>query len=196
MLRTSLSQYSHQHGLGNIAPDQWQFDRGEYGKPRLCKVQFKQTGILFNLSHSGDYLLIGIMHSRFAYSDILLGVDIERERKNTNIHTIISRYFSASETADLLALPRQLQRQRFFDLWTLKESYIKATGKGLATRLSDFSFHLSDDSEAEAIHLSPEPIYQDRAWFLHLHRLHSDYRVAVSVSLSSIVSCRNTVTFP
>ena len=56
---------------------------------------------------------------------------------------IAERYFSKQEITELFALPADVQRNRFFDYWTLKESYIKAWGQGLAIPLSDFSFHIN-----------------------------------------------------
>ena len=55
----------------------------------------------------------------------------------------MKHYFSDAELTDLLELNKEEQRERFFDLWALKESYIKATGKGLATSLRSFSFDFS-----------------------------------------------------
>ncbi|BFL83102.1 hypothetical protein LFREDSHE_15520 [Shewanella baltica] len=48
------------------------------------------------------------------------------------------------------------QRQRFFDLWALKESYIKATGLGLAQSLKSFAFELKpfEQLAAESLELS------------------------------------------
>ncbi len=130
---------------GTLNPNEWQFEYGEKGKPRLTPGQFALSGIDFNLSHSGDWLLLAIYQQpkRQGMLPLELGVDIERCRSRTNIHSILNHYFSEPETAALLALPKELQRDRFFDLWALKESYIKAKGLGLALSLKSFGFDLS-----------------------------------------------------
>lgn len=126
-----------------LSPEQWQFDYGKQGKPELTAAQYAQTGINFNLSHSGDWLLIGVLQAPAHGKRYALGVDIERRRDSTNIHTILKRYFAEPEITDLLALDASKQRDRFFDLWALKESYIKACGKGLAMVLASFSFDIN-----------------------------------------------------
>ena len=134
-LRAILSQYAP------LLPDEWRFEYGTKGKPRLCAELRDQTGLEFNLSHSGDYLLLGVMKA--GCENIELGVDIEHARTSTDIYPILNHYFSPQEVITLLNLPRDRQRQRFFDLWALKESYIKATGQGLAKSLKSFGFDLS-----------------------------------------------------
>lgn len=137
-----------------IAPQDWCFEYGEKGKPSLHLEQFLNTGIEFNLSHSGDWLLIALAQDDDTAATIKrplprlgLGVDIERARASTNIYPILKHYFSPLETEALLALPGEIaQRQRFFDLWALKESYIKATGLGLAQSLKTFGFELMPDA--------------------------------------------------
>jgi 4'-phosphopantetheinyl transferase len=126
-----------------LLPNEWQFDYGKQGKPELTAAQYAQTGINFNLSHSGDWLLIGVLQATAHGKRYALGVDIERRRDSTNIHTILKRYFAEAEISDLLALDASKQRDRFFDLWALKESYIKACGKGLAMVLASFSFDIN-----------------------------------------------------
>ncbi|WP_228768385.1 4'-phosphopantetheinyl transferase family protein [Shewanella sp. TC10] len=140
-LRSVLSHFA------SVEPDEWQFEYGEKGKPKLTAAQFAQTGLHFNLSHSGDWLLIGVVNTNGAaqqQTEIELGVDIERRRETTNIHSILNHYFSKPEEAALLALPEKQQRERFFDLWSLKESYIKAKGLGLALSLKSFAFELNN----------------------------------------------------
>lgn len=137
-----------------IAPQDWCFEYGAKGKPSLSHEQFLKTGIEFNLSHSGDWLLIALAQdddtpatAKTAQPRLGLGVDIERSRASTNIYPILNHYFSPLETEALLALPGEIaQRQRFFDLWALKESYIKATGLGLAQSLKSFAFELMPDA--------------------------------------------------
>lgn len=70
-----------------------------------------------------------------------IGCDIESRSRTTDFKSIASRYFSASEVKALLALPTTQQRARFFEYWTLKEAYVKATGQGLSVPLNAFSFN-------------------------------------------------------
>ncbi|MEZ9189684.1 4'-phosphopantetheinyl transferase superfamily protein [Vibrio sp. 10N.286.52.F8] len=135
-LREVLSIYS------DLTAEEWRFEYGEKGKPSLIAEQQHKTGLNFNISHSQDHLLIAVCRTKG--QPLQLGVDIEHARSSTNIAAIMKHYFSEFEINDLLELDEVSQRERFFDLWALKESYIKATGKGLATSLRSFSFDFSN----------------------------------------------------
>ncbi|NMH64585.1 4'-phosphopantetheinyl transferase superfamily protein [Shewanella sp. SHSM-M6] len=192
-LRLLLSQY------GALAPHQWHFDYGKYGKPGLSSVQRQATGLEFNLSHSGEWLMVGVLQTHGMR--VQLGVDIEHERVRTDIHPILRHYFSAVESTALLALPADEQRGRFFDLWALKESYIKAKGMGLALALDSFSMDLSrpglgkltlntdipGQSDTGLPLLSrigleaQEAEFDSGLWQCSLGRLNADYRFAVSL---------------
>ena len=91
----------------------------------------------------------------------------------------MKHYFSGKELADLLELSKEEQRERFFDLWALKESYIKATGKGLATSLRSFSFEFSNLTEQTLpIHASDfQPNLQDEI------RLYREIRLDSGIGL-------------
>ena len=54
------------------------------------------------------------------------------------------------------------QRQRFFDLWALKESFIKATGLGLAQSLKSFAFELMPDA---LVQTHPNQVALRHQWF-------------------------------
>ena len=60
--------------------------------------------------------------------------------------SIASNFFSRKECSDLFNLPNKEQRDYFFRLWVLKESFIKAEGKGLSIPLDSFSFELEGSS--------------------------------------------------
>lgn len=135
-LREVLSIYS------DLTAEEWRFEYGEKGKPSLIAEQQHKTGLNFNISHSQDHLLIAVCQTKG--QSLQLGVDIEHARSSTNIAAIMKHYFLEFEINDLLELDEVSQRERFFDLWALKESYIKATGKGLATSLKSFSFDFSN----------------------------------------------------
>ncbi|MCL9773982.1 4'-phosphopantetheinyl transferase family protein [Vibrio methylphosphonaticus] len=199
MLRGILSRYSP------IQPQHWVFEYGEKGKPRLSNLQRTQTGLEFNLSHSKDYLLIAVLQSDD--ESLMLGTDIEHSRESTDIHAIMTHYFAAQEINDLNVLPLEKQRDRFFDLWALKESYIKATGKGLATSLKQFYFDFNqatphcvsfvdNDNKSNTakdlvisyditVHFTPEhqKSHKNAAanWQSYLGRLDDQYRIAVTL---------------
>ncbi|OBS93703.1 4-phosphopantetheinyl transferase [Vibrio tasmaniensis] len=158
-LRAILSLYSC------LSAEEWRFEYGEKGKPRLIEKQQIETGLNFNISHSKEHLLIAVCQREG--KQVQLGVDIEHARSSTNIDSIMKHYFSDRELTDLLELSKEEQRERFFDLWALKESYIKATGKGLATSLRSFSFDFSNLTEQTlSLHASDfQPNLQDEIRF-------------------------------
>ncbi len=170
-LRKVLSRYS------DLMPEAWRFEYGEKGKPSLVAKQQLKTGLNFNISHSKEHLLIAVCQREG--KQVQLGVDIEHARSSTNIDSIMKHYFSDKELADLLELSKEEQRERFFDLWALKESYIKATGKGLATSLRSFSFEFSNLTEQTLpIHASDfQPNLQDEI------RLYREIRLDSGIGL-------------
>ena len=96
---------------------------GEKGKPVLNG----KTGIHFNLSHSGRYVA-GV------FSDEEVGIDVEQIRKGQM--KVAERFFCPEE---YLALQKGKMKKAdcyFTELWTRKESYIKAVGKGIALDLA------------------------------------------------------------
>ena len=81
----------------------------------------------FNVSHAGDYV-VGVL------SDCEVGCDIE---KNANAPLeVAEHYFYHSELAYIKAAKNK--DKAFFTLWTLKESYMKMTGRGMSLPLDSF----------------------------------------------------------
>ena len=66
-----------------------------------------------------------------------VGVDVERLRKVNP--GLAERFFSPDEVAMLKALSPEKQTEQFIQLWTLKESFLKAIGRGLTRNLNSFS---------------------------------------------------------
>ena len=93
------------------------FEKNEYGKPAL--KDYKE--IQFNLSHSGNWVVC-------ALSDKAIGVDVE-EIKAKNLD-IAKRFYAPAEYEWLKN--SENPNQLFFTYWTLKESYVKAEGKGMS----------------------------------------------------------------
>lgn len=104
-----------------------EFLLNDYGKPHLKGFD----DFHFNISHSGEWIACAIDEKE-------VGIDIE---KINHIELdIAKRFFTKNEYIDLINKPEQNRIDYFYDLWTLKESYIKARGMGLSIPLNSFSF--------------------------------------------------------
>lgn len=113
-----------------------QFGKNEYGKPFLQGF----PNFHFNLSHSGEWVVCAIDNEQ-------IGIDVEKI-KSIDL-SIADRFFSKQEVQDIHSKPKDEQLPYFYDIWTLKESYIKAWGKGLSIPLDSFSLSVHADGRIE-----------------------------------------------
>ena len=109
-----------------------EISRGEGGKPRIA------GGPEFSLSHSGERVLC-------ALSDEAVGADIQQLRPYKP--ALVRRFFTAEEGA---WLEEQRERDLAFSLlWSLKESYVKLLGSGIAGgHLDSFTVRIAPDGRA------------------------------------------------
>ncbi|CAN5910450.1 4'-phosphopantetheinyl transferase superfamily protein [soil metagenome] len=109
------------------------FEVGEVGKPHMAGSDSGR--LAFNLSHSGDLMLLAFARSG------RVGVDVERwsERLGDPERArIAASVFSTGEQAALAHLPEAHRRAAFYTVWTRKEAYLKATGAGISRGLKHF----------------------------------------------------------
>ncbi|WP_410985596.1 4'-phosphopantetheinyl transferase family protein [Bacillus cereus] len=110
------------YGLSNTNIE---FENNEYGKPGLKGF----NNLFFNISHSADWIVCVVDGNS-------VGIDIEKvgsiEYEN------IIQFFSDEEKKVLNLKESTEKEEYFYDLWTLKESYVKAIGKGLSIPLNSF----------------------------------------------------------
>jgi 4'-phosphopantetheinyl transferase len=108
------------------------FYKNKYGKPCLknnCNVQF-------NISHSGDWIIAAI-------HDLPIGVDIQKIQP-VNMD-IAKRFFTPDEYKEIMRKDNEERLSYFYELWVLKESYIKAVGKGMNIPLNSFCFQIQEN---------------------------------------------------
>lgn len=134
------------------------FETNKYGKPALPGC----PEFAFNISHSGDWTAL-------ATDSCEVGVDVEREKEIDM--DIAKRFFSPREYEDLMAQPASGRLSYFFDLWTLKESFIKAVGKGLSHPLDKFAMVF----EGEAVRIIKE---DPENWFFRQYPMKDGYKLA------------------
>lgn len=72
-----------------------------------------------------------------------MGIDVE-QKGNADQETAAG-IFSEEEQQDLSAKSADDLRSRFYHLWTLKESFVKCTGKGFFTDMGSFTIKIGDD---------------------------------------------------
>jgi 4'-phosphopantetheinyl transferase len=99
------------------------FQNGSHGKPALLQPS---SALEFNVSHSGDCVLIGVT------SGVPCGVDIERRRVNGGELAISDKFFCQREVEWLAR-----SEDHFPRLWVAKEAIIKAVGRGLSVHLRE-----------------------------------------------------------
>jgi 4'-phosphopantetheinyl transferase len=104
----------------------------QYGKPHFRN----RNDFYFNISHSGVWVVcaVGIKP---------VGVDVEQV---VPVDLNVARnYFSPEEYMDLMGVDDGRKLDYFYELWTLKESFIKAVGKGLRIPLNSFSARIHNE---------------------------------------------------
>ncbi len=112
-------------GYLDIAPETVRFSYSEKGKPSLAS-EWEASNIQFNVSHSHEMALYAVGRRR------LVGIDVERIRSTPVAEELADRFFLPRECGVILGAPRDLRQEVFFNFWTQKEAYLKATGEGVS----------------------------------------------------------------
>ncbi len=112
--------------LGLLPKEKGAFSIGyrEGGKPFLREGE----GLFFNLSHSGDYVCCAVGREE-------TGVDIQ---VHTKVRQSLPERFFTQEDNRRLKEAGMEREALFFRMWSIKESYLKLTGKGIGAGLSSF----------------------------------------------------------
>ncbi|KAL9828354.1 putative holo-[acyl-carrier-protein] synthase [Arabidopsis thaliana] len=115
-----------------VDPKALMFKKNMYGKPEVDWQNYTNCNnppLHFNISHTDSLIACGVtVH-------VPVGIDVEdKERKiKHDILAFAERFYSADEVKFLSTLPDpEVQRKEFIKLWTLKEAYVKALGKGFS----------------------------------------------------------------
>lgn len=128
-----------------IMDEELKIGKNEYGKPILTDY----PEIHFNVSHSGDWVIC-------AFSAFPVGVDVELNREHDI--EIAKRFFAEVEYKTLLK--SENTSDLFIKYWTLKESYVKAEGKGMSIPFDSFSFLVSGNEIELLVEGKPCNTYQ------------------------------------
>lgn len=129
------------------------------------KPFFKNSDIMFNITHSGDWIILAITQREN------IGIDYEHMKKNSNSLKIAARFFSVSENQELTTTGSTQQGLVFNQMWSAKEAILKAVGLGIAHMLKQVTvspaahtFHFDHDPTR---HYTLSGFFWDHGW-LHV----------------------------
>ncbi|KAF9613351.1 hypothetical protein IFM89_007429 [Coptis chinensis] len=202
LVRTTLARYTN----SVVSPSLFKFRKNNFGKPEVdwqCDKNWKPPPLHFNLSHTSSLIACGVT------VDMPIGIDVEEKQRKTrnNLSSLARRFFTLDEVDYLNTISNpEIQRQEFIKLWTLKEAYVKALGKGFSaapfntftirfrgtSRLSLQKCGHSNSEESEIIvETLAEPKNVTTNWRFALLELASSHYVAICVENKRIKGVEN-----
>ncbi len=151
-LRLILARYT-----GTLDPGAISLANDARGKPRLARASGCRP-VEFNLSHSGDAVLVALTRTRH------VGVDVETLDRAPDAEAIARRFFAAPELARILASPPAQRAGLFLRHWVMKEAFVKGLGLGLGA-IDLKAFAMDPDATNGRIHpLTREMHRHSKTW--------------------------------
>lgn len=158
-------------GYLNVTPGKIIFSYAENGKPELGG-ELSKSGLKFNLSHSRDRALLGVVN------ESCIGVDIEFINPEFSSDEIAQRFFAPGEVSRLQAMPAKERPVAFFSCWTRKEAYIKAVGQGLSLPLDSFEVAFGPGVQPSLLRVEASPDEAGR-WSMYSIATAEGYAAAI-----------------
>ncbi|MBO4356122.1 MAG: 4'-phosphopantetheinyl transferase superfamily protein [Clostridia bacterium] len=128
-------------------PDELTVSFGPHGKGYFKEIKEKFN---YNISHSGEYVICAVNHGPEE-----IGCDIEKIREIDP--KTPERFFTENECKMINRSKTESERTRtFFRIWTLKESFIKATGYGFSLPFKSFETEINGKTSAVRQNVTPK----------------------------------------
>ncbi|MDR2172744.1 MAG: 4'-phosphopantetheinyl transferase superfamily protein [Burkholderiales bacterium] len=162
-----------------ISPASLRFQTDTHGRPHLAAPFTNGTIRDFNLSHSGDKLLIGILYSTAPQSWQRIGVDLESLQRSRDTARLAHRVLCAREQHTLEGLEHEERQRRFLHYWVLKEAFSKAVGTGFSLGFDAMDFDI-DTASVPCARALPEPHRPDD-WTLQFLPLGQPFVAALAL---------------
>lgn len=119
VLRLLLSNYY------NCSPKEMKFIFNEFSKPLLSKV-LNGNEISFNLAHSDNLAVYIFSQNR------RIGIDLEKTQDLADMEALTELFLNEYEKKWYNKISLANRKEIFYRIWTCKEAYIKAIGKGFS----------------------------------------------------------------
>jgi 4'-phosphopantetheinyl transferase len=162
-----------------VMPTAWPWREGPQGRPEIDDAT---TPLRFNLAHSAGLVccVLGVGRE--------VGIDVEDAERAATDPAIVPRFCSPDEGA-AIGVGQPGWRDRFLQVWTLKEAYLKARGVGISVHLADIDFAVAA-SPPPAAHEGPDVRVRflgtladaDPRWAFRLRRPTPQHLAAIAAS--------------
>lgn len=159
-LRNLLGRYL------NAAPESVKLKLDACRKPYLIN---NPQGIQFNLSHSGDKVVLAF---RFNAQAATIGIDVEQVNRRYDYTSVIKDFFSPQEQQHIRKDP---SLELFFKYWTRKEALIKALGGDLSIEMRNLNVSNSTNI-CKSEHYEPGQIF-----YLQTFKVDHNYMVSLAI---------------
>ena len=158
--------------------------RSDKEKPILMNPKDDSFG--FNISHQGDYCVLAAQQGKVGVD--VMNYDYTRLSYLDSFFNNFDKILSNSEWDFVRLGPSDIAKlQRFYRLWALKESYLKAEGTGIPFGLSRISFHCPTVTLTQDSVVTDTIVYVDGCrlddWIFEESLLDKDHCIAVACSL-------------
>ncbi|MHB1861432.1 MAG: 4'-phosphopantetheinyl transferase family protein [Gemmatimonadaceae bacterium] len=168
ILRGALSHYA------DVEPAAWRFVTTHGGRPELA-TPFDALGLRFSVSHTPGLVACLVSHT------IDAGLDIEGVvGRVADVFKLAAVVCSPAEREEMERLPPDAAHARFYELWTLKESYVKARGTGLRLALNKMTF-TGGGHDSIAVRLDGTVEDDPRQWQFALWRPTPEHQGALAL---------------
>lgn len=151
----------------SCSPEEIKLEYNDFGKPLISG----DTPCYFNVSHSGEWVVCAVDKDE-------IGIDIE-QKDDIDIE-IARRFFTCREYRYILGGDPVTRMDRFYEIWTFKESYIKAVGKGLSIPLQSFEIEieLQEPGESSRAKIGRNS-NSNNIWYLKQFNCNANYKLAI-----------------
>lgn len=167
LVRTVLSRRT------GVPTGRWVFGQNPQGRPHIESPVLPEP-VHFNLSHASGLVALAVGdHPE-------IGVDVENVQRRLSWEDLAASYFSTHEQAVLAQTAPTQRRARFFEIWTLREAYVKARGLGLSLPFERFQFMFEGESVALACRADCGD--DGQRWRLFRYRPTPDHTLSLAVA--------------
>lgn len=145
---------------------------------RVRKTYGVSKDVVYNLSHSANYVLCAYTDSE----DMQVGCDLEEVKQMRE--SVARRFFCQGEYEHIMSEEGEERTQLFYRYWVLKESFMKATRRGIALDMR--SYEIGWDQNGRPVLLRQPKEFPKTYYYREYRKEDANVRIAVCTTDSEI----------